>query len=97
VLSHPSYSPDLAPADFFLFPKLKIAMKGPRFEAVSLVQQTVMRELKAIPEEALSWAFDSLHKRCTRCAEVGRDYMSDGINIYFLSFCVVFYCLSSGT
>jgi hypothetical protein len=23
MLAHPSYAPDLAPADFFLFPKLK--------------------------------------------------------------------------
>jgi transposase len=42
VLSHPSYFPDLAPADF-LFPKLKIVMKGIRFEAVSLIQQTMTR------------------------------------------------------
>jgi hypothetical protein len=48
VLSHTSYSPDLAPADSFLFPKLKIAMKGTRFEAVSSIQQTVIQELKAI-------------------------------------------------
>jgi hypothetical protein len=34
VLSHPPYSPDLVPADLFLFPKLKIAVKGTRFEAV---------------------------------------------------------------
>jgi hypothetical protein len=60
VLSHPPYSPDLVPADIFLFPQLKIAMKGTRFEAVSLTQQTVMRELKAIREEAFSRAFDSL-------------------------------------
>jgi hypothetical protein len=48
MLSHPSYFPDLAPADFSVFPKLKIAMKGTRFEAVSLIQQIVMRELKMI-------------------------------------------------
>jgi hypothetical protein len=48
VLSHPPYSPDLAPADFFLFTELEIAMKGKRFEAVSSIQQTVTRELKAI-------------------------------------------------
>jgi hypothetical protein len=28
VLDHPPYSPDLAPADFFLFPRLKSIMKG---------------------------------------------------------------------
>ncbi|GBM11269.1 hypothetical protein AVEN_267831-1 [Araneus ventricosus] len=26
-LSHPPYSPDLSPPDFFLFPKLKVALK----------------------------------------------------------------------
>jgi hypothetical protein len=46
VLSHPHYSLDLAPAGHFLFNKLKIAMKGTRFEAVSSIHQTVTRELK---------------------------------------------------
>jgi hypothetical protein len=61
VLSHPPYSPDLVPADSLLFPKLKIVMKGMRFKAVSLIQQTVMRELKAIQEEVFSRALDSLY------------------------------------
>jgi hypothetical protein len=41
MLSHPPYSADLLLTDFFLFPKLKTAMKGTRFEAVSSIQQTV--------------------------------------------------------
>jgi histone-lysine N-methyltransferase SETMAR len=52
VLSHPPYLPDLAPADFFLFPKLKIAINGTRFEAISSLQQTVTRQLTATREEA---------------------------------------------
>jgi len=28
VVPHPLYSPDLAPCDFFLFPKLKMKLKG---------------------------------------------------------------------
>ena len=31
ILPHPPYSPDLAPSDFFLFPKLKEHLKGTRF------------------------------------------------------------------
>jgi hypothetical protein len=73
VLSHPSYSADVEPADFF-FPKLKIAMKWTRFEAISSYQQTVTSELKAIREEAFSRAFDSLYERCKLCAEAGGDY-----------------------
>jgi hypothetical protein len=48
-------------------------MKGARFEAVSSIQQTVTRELKAILEEAFSVASDSLYERCKRCAEAGGD------------------------
>jgi hypothetical protein len=69
VLSHQPYSPDLSPADFLLFLKLKIAMRGTRLEAVSSIQQTVTRELKAIWEEAFSRALDSLYERCKRRAE----------------------------
>jgi transposase len=34
VMPQPSYSPDLAPAEFFLFPKLKSTLKGRRFQMV---------------------------------------------------------------
>jgi len=34
VVPHPPYSPDLAPADFFLFPKLQTTLKGRRFETI---------------------------------------------------------------
>ena len=34
VVPHPPYSPDLAPADFFLFPKLKPTLKGRRFQTI---------------------------------------------------------------
>jgi hypothetical protein len=52
ILSHPPYPSDLELADFLLFPKLTIVMKGARCEAVSLVQQTVTREPKAMREKA---------------------------------------------
>ena len=32
VLGHPAYSPDLAPSDFFLFPKIKEILKGKHFD-----------------------------------------------------------------
>jgi len=32
VIPHPPYSPDLAPCDFFLFPKMKLKLKGRRFD-----------------------------------------------------------------
>ena len=41
--AHPPYSPDLAPADFFLFPKLKTTLKGCCFQTIvtlSLIRRT---------------------------------------------------------
>jgi hypothetical protein len=32
VIPHPSYSPDLATCDFFLFPKMKLRLKGHHFD-----------------------------------------------------------------
>ena len=38
VLRHPTYSPDLAPADYFVFPKLKFSLKGRNFQTVEEIQ-----------------------------------------------------------
>ena len=37
VLPPPPYSPDLAPCDFYLFPKLKIVMKGQYYNDVDAI------------------------------------------------------------
>jgi hypothetical protein len=36
VISHPLYSPDLAPCDFFLFPKMKLKLRGRLFDTINL-------------------------------------------------------------
>jgi hypothetical protein len=33
-LPHPPYSPDLAPCDFFLFPNMKLKLKGRPFDTI---------------------------------------------------------------
>jgi len=38
VLEHPPYSPDLAPCDFCLFPKIKSVLKGTHFVSVEHVK-----------------------------------------------------------
>ena len=39
VIPHPPYSPDLAPCYFFLFPKLKLRIKGRRFDNIEEIQE----------------------------------------------------------
>jgi len=66
VVPHPPYSPDLAPADFFLFPKLKSTLKGRRFQTIEEIQENAVRELRAITESAFQEAFQQWKKRWER-------------------------------
>ena len=59
---HPPYSPDLAPADFFLFPKLKATLKGSRFQTVEEIKENAIRELRVITESAFWEAFQQWKK-----------------------------------
>jgi len=38
VIPHPLYYPDLAPCGFFLFPKMKLKLKGRRFDTIEEIQ-----------------------------------------------------------
>ena len=46
VLSHPPYSPDLAPNDFHFFPHLKRDLKGTHFTSDDEVKQAVTSWIK---------------------------------------------------
>ena len=48
VIAQPPYSPDLAPCDFFLFPKLKYPLRGTRHETIEAIKRNSLKELKAI-------------------------------------------------
>lgn len=74
VLNHPPYSPDLAPCDFSLFPKLKFKLKGCFFDDISTIQTASTRALEAIPINELEHAFESLLNRCNKCIESGGEY-----------------------
>jgi hypothetical protein len=50
VLEHPPYSPDLAPNDFFLFPKIKDIMKGRYFDDTDDIRSNMTAALKSIPQ-----------------------------------------------
>ena len=77
VLHHPPYSPDLSPCDYFLFPKLKLPLKGRLFEDVQDTQASVTSSLRAIPQEDVQRSFQSLLDRATRCID------AEGMYSYF--------------
>jgi hypothetical protein len=57
VLEHPAYSPDLAPNDFFLFPKIKQILKG-RHSDDNDIKSNTMATLKAIPQNQYQNCFE---------------------------------------
>jgi hypothetical protein len=44
VIPHPPYSPDLATCDFFLFSKMKVKLKGRRFNTLEEIKAESQRE-----------------------------------------------------
>ena len=55
------YSPDLSPSDYFLFPKLKMKLKGLHFADVAEIQEAVTNELKKVQKEEFSTTFQKLY------------------------------------
>ena len=73
VLEQPHYLPDLAPCDFFLFPKLKGIIKGTRFEGVEAIKRAVTTELRGIPEESFQQCIEAWQKRMEKCIRLEGD------------------------
>jgi histone-lysine N-methyltransferase SETMAR len=67
TLYHLPYSPDLSPPDYFLFPKLKMKLKGLRFADVSEIQKAVIDELKKVQNEEFLAAFQKVYEWAKAC------------------------------
>jgi len=78
IVPQPPYSPDLAPADFFLFLKLKSSLKGRRFQTVKEIEENSIRDLRAIPQNTFQDAFQNWKKRWKRCIKSGGEYFEGG-------------------
>ena len=70
----PPYSPDFAPCEFFLFQKVKSAVKGQNFESTEDIQRAVTQALTDVPHAAFQecykqwqhrWKGVCRHKGCT--------------------------------
>jgi len=77
-VSQPPYSPDLVPADFFLFPKLKSSLKCRRFQTVEEIEVNSIRDLRAIPQNTFQDALQDWKKRWERCIKSGGEYFEGG-------------------
>ena len=70
---HPPYSPDLAPCDFWLFPKLKENLRGCRYETIEETKEAVTKVIDMLTQEDFHGAFQKLLERY-KCIATGGDY-----------------------
>ena len=64
------YCPDLAPCDFWLFPKLR----GCGYEIIEEMKEAVTKVIDTVTEEDFDGAFQKLLERYNKCIAAGRDY-----------------------
>ena len=70
TVPHPPYSPDLAPCDFCLFPKLR----GGRYETIEEMKEAVTKVIDTLPQEDIHGSFQKLLKRNNKCIAAEGDY-----------------------
>ena len=74
TVPHPPYSPDPAPRDFSLFPKLKGKLRGCRYETIEEMKDAVTKVIDTLTQEDFHGAFQKLLERYNKCIVAGGDY-----------------------
>ena len=64
VLNHPSYSTDLSPCDFFLFPRLKKMLSGNKYTSRSSLCSAIYQCLQQIPKRRVFIWVKKVTKMC---------------------------------
>jgi transposase len=75
VLSHPPYSPDLAPSDLHLFRHLKGYLKGTHFTSDDELKQAVTSWVKERTPEIFIYGMRKLVLHWEKCIERQGDYV----------------------
>ncbi|GFT44632.1 histone-lysine N-methyltransferase SETMAR [Trichonephila clavipes] len=73
-LRQPPYSPDIAPCDFWLFPRLKMPLKGHRFDNKQTVETNATNALKAISKTDFQECFNKWKHRYEQLVQPNGDY-----------------------
>lgn len=74
LMTHPPYSPDLAPCDFFLFPKIKDKLRGLRFTSPEMAVNAFHEAINEVPKEDWAHCFTQWFQRMQKCVNSGGIY-----------------------
>ena len=70
TVPQPPYSPDLAPCDVWLFPKLR----GCRYETIEEMKEAVRKVIDMLTQDDFHGAFEMLLERYNKSIAAGGDY-----------------------
>ena len=70
TLPQPPYCPDVAPCDFWLFPKLR----GCRYETIEEMKEAVTKVIDTLTQEDFDGAFQKLLEQYNKRIAAGGDY-----------------------
>jgi hypothetical protein len=68
------YILDLAPCDFWLFPKLKSLLKGRKFQTSNEIKENATRQLMAILKKDSADCFDKRKEHWDKCVRSQGEY-----------------------
>ena len=68
LMSHPPYSPDLAPCDFFLFPHVKKQLRGTRYDSPKDAIRAFTRAIDSIDKVSWPEVWKSWFQRMAHCS-----------------------------
>ena len=74
TVPHPSYNQDLAPCDFWLFPRLKEKLTGCHYETIEEMKEAVTIVIDMLTQEDFHGAFQKLLEWYNKCIASGGDY-----------------------
>ncbi|VEN52316.1 unnamed protein product [Callosobruchus maculatus] len=78
IVPQPPYSPDLAPCDFFLFPKLKRPVKGRRYATIEELKTASKEDLNKIRKTDFFKCFEDWKRRWHECIISEGSYFQGG-------------------
>jgi histone-lysine N-methyltransferase SETMAR len=73
-LPHPPYSPDLAPCDFFLFPRIKKELKNQHFDHIENLARAIQAITDGITKEDYQKSFENWKNRLQKCIDNDGNY-----------------------
>ena len=77
LMRQPPYSPDLAPYDFWLFSKLKIALKRRRFQSRKNIMEKKTADLRSILEKEFKRCFQKWQRRWKKYVHFQGEYFEE--------------------